>query len=123
MVRIDQKCLQINLRQSTGIEIVNHWPQTTRPEPEGTDHRPPPQTQKKFRRLIAVQLDKIESQLIKALAAFLISINLDTLEFSLLTTSAALLISYPNTLPLPIPVIDTPINASFSVVSCHISRK
>ena len=51
------------------------------------------------------------------LAAALMPIALATLEFSFLTTTAAFVISKFATAPEPIPVIDTPINASFSVVS------
>ena len=57
------------------------------------------------------------------LADLLMSIIFATLLFSLFTISADFSKSYPNTTPLPIPVIETPIRASFSVVSCHISLR
>ena len=55
-----------------------------------------------------------------ALAEALIPIILATLSFSSLTTNAACSISNSNTAPDPIPVIETPIKASFSVVSCQM---
>ena len=53
----------------------------------------------------------------------LIPINSATRAFSSLTAFAAAFISYPNTTPDPMPVMDTPINASFSVVRCQIGRR
>ena len=53
----------------------------------------------------------------------LIPISAATLSFSVLTVFAAAFMSYPNTVPDPMPVIDTPISASFSVVRCQIGRR
>ena len=51
------------------------------------------------------------------------SLALGTLLFSSLTILAASSILYFNIVPLPIPVILTPIKASFSVVACHIGLR
>ena len=56
-------------------------------------------------------------------AAGLIPIRLATLLFSSFTTLAAAFVSSFNTFPDAIPVIETPIRASFSVVLCHTGRK
>ena len=57
------------------------------------------------------------------LAAGLIPKTLARFLFTLFTILAASTKSSSNTLSAAIPVMDTPINASFSVVLCHISLR